>query len=377
MSDIQKIGIVGGGQLAQMMTEPALKLGFEVTVIDPTPNCPAAQVGATQIHADYKDAVAIRNLAEDTDVLTIDFEHVNTEVLAKLESEGFNIQPKPETVAMIQDKLQQCNFLKQNDLPLADYRQLDTLDQAREVLLEFGGKMMLKKRHHSYDGKGNALINNIHELEAAWQEFAGSDLYAEKLVDFINELAVVLARDTSGNITIYPVVETVHINNICHEVFLPAPISEDLKNMAKDLALTTAKHLKGAGVFAIEMFLTKNTKILINEIAPRVHNSGHPTIEGSATSQFEQHIRAITGMKLGSTEMKASAAVMINILGNRNGTSNPENIDEAEKIPGISVHMYGKDEVKDDRKMGHITAVADTIEIAKDNAEKAHSIVKV
>lgn len=360
-----------------MMTSPALELGFEVIVIDPSDNCPAGQVGAQQILADYKDADAIRKLAQQTDVLTIDFEHVNTDVLAELESKGVLIEPKPTTIKMIQDKLTQSDFLTENNLPVADYLVVETIEKAKSVLEEFGGRMMLKKRHHSYDGKGNALINNEQELQEAWDQFAGSDLYAEKLVDFNKELSVVFARSRSGEIAVYPVVETIHINNICHEVFLPAQIDESLKTKANELATKTAKHLQGAGVFAVEMFLTKDDQILINEIAPRVHNSGHPTIEGSETSQFKQHILAITGMELGSTKMKTRAAVMVNILGDRNGTAEQQGIDEAEQIEGVSVHMYGKVDVKIGRKMGHLTAVADTMEKARVNAEKAHSLIKI
>lgn len=377
MQETKKIGIIGGGQLAQMMTTPAIKLGFGVTVIDPSPNCPAAQAGVEQIIADYKDAEAIRKLAEQTDVLTIDFEHVNTEILAELEANGTIVEPKPATIKMIQDKLSQCDFLSENALPIAEYKGLATLEEAFSTLSDFGGSFMLKKRHHSYDGKGNALIKNKEDLEKAWSDFEGSDLYAEKLIKFTKELSVVFARDINGRIAVYPVVETIHVNNICHEVFLPAEIDEFLRSRAEKLASQTAEHLQGAGVFAIEMFLTADDDILINEIAPRVHNSGHPTIEGSNTSQFEQHIRAITGMELGSTDMKAKAATMINILGMRNGTAQPEGIDIAEEIYGVTVHMYGKSDVKIGRKMGHITAVADTMEAAKANAQKAHSVVKV
>ncbi len=377
MNHVKKIGIVGGGQLAQMMTEAATKLKLSIIVVDPSPNCPAAQAGADQIVADYKDAEAIKQLADKSDVVTIDFEHVNAEVLHELEIDGALVQPSSRTIAMIQDKLVQSNFLKDAGLPIADYLETNTIEEARSALMEFDGKMLLKKRKQSYDGKGNAVVGSEDELFKAWDILGGNELYAERFVDFEKELAVIIARDTKGNSVVYPTVETVHINNICHEVFLPGEFRNGVDKKAREIADRTSKALHGAGVFAIEMFLTKTGEILINEIAPRVHNSGHPTIEGSTTSQFEQHLRAITGMELGLTEMKVPAAVMINILGKRNGEAKPEGIDQAEKLPGVVVHLYDKAYTKVDRKMGHITATADTLEEAKQNVEKAYSLITI
>ncbi|MBP6880121.1 5-(carboxyamino)imidazole ribonucleotide synthase [Candidatus Saccharibacteria bacterium] len=377
MNQIKKIGIVGGGQLAQMMTEAAISLGLSIIVVDPSPNCPAAQAGAEQIMADYRDAEAIKELADKSDVVTIDFEHVNAEVLRELENDGAVVHPSSQTIAMIQDKLVQCNFLKEAGLPIAEYLETNTIEEAESALLKFDGKMLLKKRKQSYDGKGNAVVSSLDELTKAWNSLGGSELYAEKFVDFDKELAVIIARDIKGNSVVYPTVETVHINNICHEVFLPGEFKDGVDKKAREIADKTSKVLHGAGVFAIEMFLTKTGEILINEIAPRVHNSGHPTIEGSVTSQFEQHLRAISGIDLGSTNMKVPAAVMINILGIRNGEAKPEGIDQAENISGVVVHLYDKAYTKVDRKMGHITATADTMETAKKNVEEAYSLVTI
>jgi 5-(carboxyamino)imidazole ribonucleotide synthase len=377
MKQVKKVGIVGGGQLAQMMTQAASSLGLSITVIDPTPDCPAKKAGAEQIVADYKDAVAIKKLAEQNDVVTIDFEHVNADVLSEIEQAGTIVQPSPQTISMIQDKLLQCNFLQENNLPIAQYRNTETIEDARSALTQFEGKMLLKKRKQSYDGKGNAVVDSEKSLLDAWEVLGGRELYAERFVDFDKELAVIIARDTSGNSVLYPVVETVHINNICHEVFLPGEFDAEVDKKAHEVADKTAKVLHGAGVFAIEMFLDKNGDILINEIAPRVHNSGHPTIEGSITSQFEQHLRAVSGMKLGSTKMKVPAAVMINILGTRNAEAKSTGVAQAEQIPGVKVHLYNKIQTKIDRKMGHITATADTLEEAKANVEKAHSLITI
>ena len=376
MAQKTKIGIVGGGQLAMMMTKAAQNLGITITVIDPTPNCPAALVGASQILADYNDATAIKELSELTDVITIDFEHVNCAALQELVDDGKSVCPEPGTILMIQDKLRQCEFLDLHDLPVADFKELDSLEAAEKALDLFDGKMLLKARHQSYDGKGNAVVT-AKNLETAWNSFSNVKLYAEAFIPFVKEIAVILARDLKGNTVLYPTVETIHINNICHKVFLPGDLTDAVREKAENIALATAEHLGGAGVFAIEMFLTKDNGILINEIAPRVHNSGHPTIEGSVTSQFEQHLRAVSGMQLGSSDMKHNAAVMINLLGIRNGTADAKGVENAMAIDGVTVHMYGKHEVKIGRKMGHLTAVADTLEEASSRAEQAFELIEI
>ena len=376
MAQKTKIGIVGGGQLAMMMTQAAQNLGITITVIDPTPNCPAALVGASQILADYNDATAIKELSELTDVITIDFEHVNCVALQELVDDGKSVCPEPGTILMIQDKLRQCEFLDLHDLPVADFKELDSLEAAETALDLFDGKMVIKARHQSYDGKGNAVVT-AKNLETAWNSFSNVKLYAEAFIPFVKEIAVILARDLKGNTVLYPTVETIHINNICHKVFLPGDLTDAVREKAENIALATAEHLGGAGVFAIEMFLTKDNGILINEIAPRVHNSGHPTIEGSVTSQFEQHLRAVSGMQLGSSDMKHNAAVMINLLGIRDGTADARGVENAMAIDGVTVHMYGKHEVKIGRKMGHLTAVADTLEEASSRAEQAFELIEI
>ena len=309
--------------------------------------------------------------------MTIDFEHVNTDVLQEVANNETPVHPAPVTVKMIQDKLAQKQFLHEKNLPVAEFSDVPTIEDAQKALADYDGKMLLKKRRHSYDGKGNAVVDGEENLEDAWNLLGGSELYAEKFVPFSSELAVLIARDVNGESITYPTVETIHVNNICHEVFLPGNIDSEIRAKAEQIAHKTAEHLDGAGVFAIEMFLTAEGDVLINEIAPRVHNSGHPTIEGSVTSQFEQHIRAITGDKLGSVDMKTPTAVMINILGQRNGESEPSGVEEAEGLGDVTVHLYGKHQTKVGRKMGHITATADTLEEANDKAEKAHSLVSI
>jgi phosphoribosylaminoimidazole carboxylase PurK protein len=377
MSQTGMIGIVGGGQLGRMLTEAALKLGFKVTVVDPAENCPAKQAGATQIKAGLYDEKALRSLAESSDYLTIEIEHLDARTLDELSKTGIPANPAPATVQMIQDKLRQKDFLRdQAKIPVADFVEITDEASAAKTLDEFGGKMLLKSRFGAYDGRGNAVVSDPDEIEAAIKSL-GDKLYAEKFVPFKKELAVMVARDTKGNVATYPVTETTHERNICIETFTPADIDPEIAEQAGAFAIEVARHLEGAGVFGIEMFLTEEGRILVNEIAPRVHNSGHYTIEACETSQFEQHVRAISGMELGPTDLKVPAAVMVNILGERNGPAEEKGLEEARKIPGVSVHIYGKAQTKIDRKMGHITAVGDTLEEARVNAAQARGLIDI
>jgi len=352
-----RIGIIGGGQLGRMLAIAAKKMGFKVFVIDPTPKSPAGQVADFQIVADYNDEKAIRKLAKISDFMTFEIELANSKVLDELSRKGLQIHPSAKTLAIIKDKLLQKKFLKKAGIPVADFVQVETKEDIAEASKKFGYPILLKARLDAYDGRGNYLVKNEKDIEAGLEKLKGRKLYVEKFVPFVKELAVVVARSTKGDIKAYPVVETIHKNNICHIVIAPAPISSKVSKKAQNLGIKLMKHLKGAGVFGIEMFLDKKGKVYVNEIAPRVHNSGHYTIEANATSQFEQHIRAITGLPLGDTKMLVPSSVMINILGGRQGPSQVSGLEKALKIPNVSVHIYGKLETKLERKMGHITVV--------------------
>lgn len=360
-----------------MLTLAAKPLGFHVIVVDPNPNSPAAQVGAEEITAAYNDAEATKKLAKRSDWLTIEIEHIDVGTLEKLEAAGKAVNPAPATVRMIQDKLAQKKFLKSHGIPIADFTEITSLAQATRILDEYGGKMLVKTRHGAFDGRGNAVVTDIDELHAAMKAFDGKKLYAERYVPFIKELAVMVARDVQGNVVTYPVVETFHERNICVEVIAPAPVEAAIQEKAAAVAKKVTGHLKGAGVFGIELFLTAEGRILVNEIAPRVHNSGHYTLDASHTSQFEQHVRAITGLPLGDTSLLVPAAVMINILGERNGETRVTGLGAAVALPQTHVHLYGKSPTKVDRKMGHITSKAATVEKAKQNAKKARKHIDV
>lgn len=377
MNKVKTVGIVGGGQLGRMLTQAAVALGLQVVVVNPSVNSPASQVGADEIVGDLYDEQALRQLAKVSDVMTIEIEHLGADTLELLTKSGHHVHPSPETIRLIQDKYQQKVFLRSAKIPIAEFKEISSPADAKKALEAFGGKMLLKTKHGAYDGRGNALISNQQELSAALEQFEGRELYAEAFVPFTKELAVMVARDTTGEVKTYPFVETFHERNICVEVHAPAPVEKTVHTKAEELATNVAKHLKGAGVFGIEMFLTASGEVLVNEVAPRVHNSGHYTIEACKTSQFEQHIRAITGMPLGSTSMKVPAAVMINILGERDGDTVIEGQEAAEAIPDTYVHLYGKSPTKIDRKMGHITSTGKDIAEAQTRAQQARKAISI
>ncbi len=366
-----RLGIVGGGQLGRMLTIAAKQLGFTVGVIDPTPGSPAGQVADFQIEAAYDDAAAIRQLARQVDFMTFEIESAGAEVLEELAAGGTVINPAPATLAMIKDKLLQKRWLREAGVPVADFIEVASESDVRAAAKEFGYPLVLKARLGAYDGRGNAVIAAASEIPAALERLSGRTLYVERQVAFTKELAVIIARSLQGETAVYPPVETVHRNNICHLVYTPAQVGAAVEARAIKLAARVAKHLQGAGVFAIEMFVTADDEVLVNEIAPRVHNSGHLTLEASQTSQFEQQVRAVTGLPLGATDWRTPAAVMINILGERSGSAAVDGLGEALAIPDVSVHIYGKAETRPERKMGHITALGATRDEAESKAQRA------
>ena len=350
----KRLGIIGGGQLGMMITEAAKNLSeyiSEITVLDPTENCPAAQAGAKQIVGNFKDEDAIVKLAEQSDIITYEIESGNTDVLSKLNAE---IEPSPTTLGIIQDKLLQKKFLSENELPVSQFYEITSLDDLREKINDLGLPVLLKARRDAYDGRGNFKITSPDEIEKAYQYFDGKSLMVEKFVNFKMEVSVIAARNTKGEIAAYPLVENIHENNILKITIAPARVSDDVIMDAGDIAKKTMEVLKGAGVFGIEMFIDQDDKILINEIAPRVHNSGHHTLQSCKTSQFEQHLRAILGLELGSTDL-VHKTVMCNILG-PDGYEGKYKPVELEK-DGVYLKMYGKDVSKQQRKLGHFNIV--------------------
>jgi len=373
----KRLGIIGGGQLGMMITEAAKNLSeyiSEIIVLDPTENCPAAQAGAKQIVGDFKDELAILKLAEQSDIITYEIESGNTDVLSKLKAK---IEPSPSTLGIIQDKFSQKIFLLENELPVSQFYEITSLGDLHEKIKELGLPVLLKSRRDAYDGRGNFKITSSDEIEKAYHHFDGKSLMVEKFVNFKMEVSVIAARNTKGDIVTYPLVENIHQNNILKMTIAPARVSDDVISNAGEIAKKTMEVLNGAGVFGIEMFIDQDDKILINEIAPRVHNSGHHTLQSCKTSQFEQHLRAILGLELGSTDL-IHKTVMCNILG-PDGFEGKYKPVELEK-DNVYLKMYGKDISKPQRKIGHFNVVdlsdsKDASELLKTADEIKNSIL--
>ena len=349
------LGIIGGGQLGMMLTEAAQNLDdiSKIIVLDPTENCPAAKVGAQQIIADFKDEDAIKKLSELSDIITYEIESGNSDVLKKLE-ENTEINPSPDTLRIIQDKLLQKQFLQKNGIAVAEFEKIENKEELNHMIDKMGLPLLLKTRRDAYDGRGNYKINSKSEIDDALDLFSGKTLMVEKFVKFEKEVSVIAARNTKGEISTYPVVENIHENNILRTTIAPGRVSETVRKEAEKIAEKTMEVLHGAGVFGIEMFVTSDDEILINEIAPRVHNSGHHTLQSCNTSQFEQHLRAILGMELGDSSIK-TPTIMYNILGPK--TFQGEYNVLFKKQDNIHLKMYGKLESKPQRKIGHVNVV--------------------
>lgn len=371
---LMKIGIIGGGQLGKMLTRKAKKMGFYVVILDPTPDSPAAQVADKQIVGDFYDENKIREIVEKSDVTTCDLEHVNTRVLKELFDEGHKIYPSPYLLEIIQDKLKQKELLTKTGIPVPKFEKVEKFDP---LFFEgVGFPTVQKARYGGYDGKGVVVLKDRSDLEKAIK----AESVLEEFVDFEKELAVMVARNTEGEIKCYPVVEMVFDEraNICDMVIAPARIEKEIEEQAKRVAINSIEVLDGVGIFGVEMFLTKEGKVLLNEIAPRPHNSGHYTIEACLTCQFEQHIRAISELPLGSTEL-LSPAVMINLLGEEGYEGPPiiEGVNKALSISGLSFHFYGKKVTRPFRKMGHVTILDKDLESAIEKAKKVKEFLKV
>ena len=371
-----RIGIIGGGQLGLMTSEAAREMGYAaVTVLDPTPQSPASVV-ARQIVGSLRDSAALQQLAQQVDILTYEIEHINTEALHALQEKGQKIHPSPEVLAIIQNKYQQKEFLAQRGIPVAPYMPISSPADIEQAVAKWGYPLVLKARKDAYDGRGNARINQHEDIAAALEKLGNRELYVEQCIDLDKEIGLMIARNERGDTATYPVVEMIHERDICQIVLAPAPISSSLQIEAQDMARQAIDHLHGVGIFGVELFLDKQGKLWLNEIAPRPHNLGHYTIEACYTSQFAQHLRAISNLSLGSTQMRYPVAVMINILGTRNGPADPYWLDEYDP-EHTYVHIYGKRETKIDRKMGHITAVGDDLVRVYEQAKEARAALSI
>ncbi|MGY5141537.1 MAG: 5-(carboxyamino)imidazole ribonucleotide synthase [Nitrosopumilus sp.] len=367
------LGIIGGGQLGMMIAEAAKDMGDQISkiiVLDPTENCPAAQVGAEQIVGDFKDKEAIMDLAKKSDIITYEIESGDSDVLKEAQSFA-EINPSPETLRIIQDKFLQKTFLRENKIPVPDFIEINNFSDLQKGLKEFGYPALLKARRDAYDGRGNYKIDSANKIQDAWDYFKGQKLMLERFVPFKMEVSVIASRNTGGQIKSFPLVENIHEENILRQTIAPARTNEQVSKKAEEIANETMNVLKGAGVFGIEMFVTNENEILINEIAPRVHNSGHHTLQSSKTSQFQQHLRAILGLELGDVEL-IHPTIMYNILGSKGFEGEYAPIEISEK--NIFLKMYGKKISKPKRKLGHLNIVAENESI--DDLLKKIEVIK-
>ena len=371
------VGIIGGGQLGKMIAHEARRMSLKVIVLDPTEGCPASKIADEQIVADFKDEQAIIKIAEKCDVLTYEIELANSLVLKDLESKGHTIHPSSGVLNTVQNKLRQKRFLKTKAIPVPEFEEVTSVEQARKTCNKFDYPLVLKVCEDSYDGRGNFLIRSPRDVERGIRYFGGRKCMIEKFIRFNKEVSVMVARNTRGQIVSFPLVQNIHTNGILDTTIVPAGVNGNVESNAKSLAEKVVKSLKGVGIFGIEMFLDDN-KLMINEIAPRPHNSGHYSIEACSVSQFELHIRAILGLALVKPRLM-SPVVMMNILGipNYSGEYSFKGIDKAFAIPGLKLHFYGKKITKPQRKLGHFTITAENIEEALSSAKRVRNLLRV
>ena len=371
-----RVGVIGGGQLARMMTPPAINLGLEIKVLAEAEGS-SATLASTMV-GDYTQLEVVREFAKTVDVITFDHEHVPILVLEALESAGVNVQPPSKALAFAQNKLQMRKRLGELGLPMPAWAEIQTAEELQEFISLNGGVAILKTPIGGYDGKGVRVVRSAADANDWLQNLPdyGGSLLAEEKVDFVRELAQLSARRPSGDFQAWPLVETIQENGVCSVVMAPAP-SVDSETLAAtaEIAKTVANALGVTGVLAVEMFQARDGRILINELAMRPHNSGHFSIEGSVTSQFEQHLRAVLDMPLGSTQPRADHSVMVNLLGVDDKNDFVQALDRAlESHPDAKIHTYGKS-ARAGRKMGHVTVVSDSAEHALAEARGAAAVL--
>ena len=369
-----KLGILGGGQLGRMLIQEAVNFNIYIAVLDPSVNAPCADLANNFVVGNFNDYQTVLDFGKTLDVLTIEIEHVNIEALEELERLGKKVFPTPKALRTIQDKGLQKQFYRANNIPTAPFHLIENAEDA--LLFKEKGPFMQKLRKGGYDGKGVTPLRTEAEFKAAFN--APSVL--EEFVPFVKELAVIVARNERGEIATFPLVE-MEFNpeaNLVEFIFSPANVNIEIEKNAKKIAIEIANKLEHVGLLAIELFLTEDGNLLVNEIAPRPHNSGHHTIEACFVSQYGMHLRAILNMPLGSTGLR-TPAVMINLLGEKGfeGKARYENIEEVLHTEGAYIHLYGKEDTKPFRKMGHITVCNTNIEEAKDIARKFLKEVRI
>ena len=373
-----KLGILGGGQLGRMLLAETQKLDIHTSILESNKNAPCAEICNTFVFGDLLDFNDVYNFGKTVDLLTIEIENVNLDALDKLESEGLTIFPKPKDLRIIQSKAVQKKFYVSHQIPTAEFSHFlnstEVIDAYQKDLLVF--PFVWKAARFGYDGTGVKIVRNTEDLE----NLPNVECITEKMIPFKNELAVIVARNTEGEVKTYPVVEMeFHPEaNQVEYVICPARINSRVAEKAREIALKVVSDLDFVGLLAVEMFQTVDDKILVNEVAPRPHNSGHYSIEASYTNQFEQHLRSILNLPLGNTDSKV-AGIMVNLVGEEgfSGDVIYQNIENILKIDGVTPHIYGKKETRPFRKMGHVTIVNSDIDIARKVAQEVKETIRV
>ncbi len=360
------IGVLGGGQLGRMLALRGSEMGYRFITLDPTEDSPCGQVASEQIIGHYDDADAAKMLAQVSDVITYEFENIDSDVATMLTKESY-VPQGSQLLYTTQNRLREKAALEKAGVMVAPYRQIDSEARLEEAITELGLPCVLKTVEGGYDGKGQWVIRSEEEISEAYGELYSPkvELVLEKFIHFSKELSVIAARNPKGEVRVFPPAENIHIDNILHQSIVPARVSLEISEKAEQLAIQIASSLEVIGLVAVEMFLTEDDQIYINELAPRPHNSGHYTMEACKTSQFEQHIRAICNLPLTSTEL-LTPVVMVNILGEHVQSILKWMSTEASNNSYLTakIHFYGKKEAKEKRKMGHINLLTSDIDIA-------------
>lgn len=368
-----KLGILGGGQLGRMLIQETINLDIDVHVLDPDADAPCKDIAHSFTNGSFKDYETVLAFGKGMDVLTIEIEHVNVDALEVLEKEGVKVYPQPNVIRLIQDKGAQKEFYTKHNIPTSDFRLIGENEAANHT--DFF-PVFQKMRKGGYDGKGVQLLKSAADVTKAWADPS----VLEKAVDLEKELSVIVARNAAGEVKTFPTVELEFnpIANLVEFLFSPADVSDDVEKAAQEIAKTIAEKLEIVGLLAVELFLDKEGNVLVNEVAPRPHNSGHQSIEGNYTSQFMQHVRAILGISLGNTEI-VKPSVMVNVLGEDGftGEAQYEGLEDILALKGVNVHLYGKRFTKPFRKMGHVTVIDETLEEAKKTALLVQKRLKV
>ncbi len=350
------IGVMGGGQLGRMFAMAARRMGYRVHTFSPEENGPAAQFADVSTVADYRDENAVRRFARAVDLITFEFENIPAETLSWC-AHSCEVRPAGKVLEIAQHRLREKTFLSENGFPLPQFKSVRDRSELESAVELIGRAAILKTAAFGYDGKGQQAIAS-RELDDVWSTRSGEELVLERTVEFEKEISVIVARGPDGDTEVFPIAENIHRNHILDVTVVPAQIRPAVAEKARELALAIAAKLELVGLLAVELFVEKNGDVLVNELAPRPHNSGHWSIEGCVTSQFEQHVRAVCGLKLGPTEQLRPAAMM-NLLGEIWQKGDPAWV-AAMEVPNVHLHLYGKVEPRPRRKMGHLTALANT-----------------